>query len=118
VAENWRQIMVAKNKGQPASHKRIERSRVEWAVAPDHRNSVKDRRKKEPIMAKKQSTNQKSNRALNRTTGQTGAAKKPISRKKTTDAPFNEQDPKRRLGNFGGAGDHPRQGRRTSGIVG
>lgn len=33
-------------------------------------------------------------------------------------APVNEQDPKRRLGNFGGAGEHPRQGGRTSGIVG
>jgi hypothetical protein len=33
-------------------------------------------------------------------------------------ASFNEQDPKRRLGNFGGAGEHPRQGGRTSGIVG
>ena len=33
-------------------------------------------------------------------------------------APFNDQDPKRRLGNFGGAGEHPRQGGRTSGIVG
>ena len=32
--------------------------------------------------------------------------------------PFNDQDPKRRLGNFGGAGEHPRQGGRTSGIVG
>ena len=30
----------------------------------------------------------------------------------------NEQDVKRRLGNFGGAGEHPRQGGRTSGIVG
>jgi hypothetical protein len=30
----------------------------------------------------------------------------------------NEQDEKRRLGNFGGAGEHPRQGGRTSGIVG
>ncbi len=30
----------------------------------------------------------------------------------------NEQDPKRRLGNFAGAGEHPRQGGRTSGIVG
>jgi hypothetical protein len=30
----------------------------------------------------------------------------------------NEQDPKRRLGNFGGAGEHPHQGGRTSGIVG
>jgi hypothetical protein len=33
-------------------------------------------------------------------------------------APFNEQDPKRRLGNFSGAGEHARQGGRTSGIVG
>lgn len=33
-------------------------------------------------------------------------------------APFNEQDPKRRLGNFEGAGEHPRKGGRTSGIVG
>jgi len=33
-------------------------------------------------------------------------------------APFNDQDAKRRLGNFGGAGEHPRQGGRTSGIVG
>jgi hypothetical protein len=33
-------------------------------------------------------------------------------------ASFQEQDPKRRLGNFGGAGEHPRQGGRTSGIVG
>jgi hypothetical protein len=33
-------------------------------------------------------------------------------------APFSEQDPKRRLGNFSGMGEHPRQGGRTSGIVG
>ncbi len=33
-------------------------------------------------------------------------------------APFNEQDPERRLGNFTGAGEHARQGGRTSGIVG
>jgi hypothetical protein len=38
--------------------------------------------------------------------------------KKSAGAPFNEQDPKRRLGNYGGAGEHPRQGGRTSGIVG
>ena len=30
----------------------------------------------------------------------------------------NDQDVKRRLGNFSGAGEHPRQGGRTSGIVG
>jgi hypothetical protein len=35
-----------------------------------------------------------------------------------TGAPTNEQDAKRRLGNYGGAGEHPRQGGRTSGIVG
>lgn len=33
-------------------------------------------------------------------------------------APFNNQDPQRRLGNFEGAGEHPRVGGRTSGIVG
>lgn len=33
-------------------------------------------------------------------------------------APFNHQDPKRRLGNFSGTGEHPRQGSRTAGIVG
>jgi hypothetical protein len=33
-------------------------------------------------------------------------------------APFNEQDPKRRLGNFSGAGEHARQGGRSTGIVG
>jgi hypothetical protein len=33
-------------------------------------------------------------------------------------APFNEHDPKRRLGNFTGAGEHARQGSRTAGIVG
>jgi hypothetical protein len=38
--------------------------------------------------------------------------------KKRSGASFNEQDPKRRLGNFGGAGEHPRQGSRTAGIVG
>jgi hypothetical protein len=33
-------------------------------------------------------------------------------------AAVNEQDPKRRLGNFAGAGEHARQGGRSSGIVG
>jgi hypothetical protein len=33
-------------------------------------------------------------------------------------APFNEQDIKRRMGNFTGAGEHARRGGRTSGIVG
>ena len=35
-----------------------------------------------------------------------------------TGAPFNEQDIKRRLGNFTTAGEHARVGGRTSGIVG
>jgi hypothetical protein len=38
--------------------------------------------------------------------------------KKPTGAPFSEQDPKRRLGNFEGAGEHARKGSRTAGIVG
>jgi hypothetical protein len=54
------------------------------------------------------------------------ATEKPASRAKRhlkeapvgSGAAVNEQDPKRRLGNFGGAGEHPRQGGRTSGIVG
>lgn len=33
-------------------------------------------------------------------------------------ASFQEQDPKRQLGNFTSAGEHARQGGRTSGIVG
>ena len=45
-------------------------------------------------------------------------SKKPPIDKKASGAPFNEQDPKRRLGNFSGAGEHARQGGRTSGIVG
>ncbi|QDT52958.1 hypothetical protein Pan44_09720 [Caulifigura coniformis] len=32
--------------------------------------------------------------------------------------PGSQQDAKRRLGNFEGAGEHARQGGRTSGIVG
>ncbi len=33
-------------------------------------------------------------------------------------APFNEQDPERRLGTFEGAGEHALQGGRSAGIVG
>jgi hypothetical protein len=69
-------------------------------------------------MAKNKSANQKSNRTLNRTTGKSKTAKKKANRKKTTGAAFSEQDPKRRLGNFAGTGEHPRQGGRTTGIVG
>lgn len=35
-----------------------------------------------------------------------------------TGAPANDQDAKRRLGNFTTAGEHARQGGRTTGIVG
>src|SRR5690348_16438723 len=45
-----------------------------------------------------------------------GVGKKPAQT--PAGAPFTEQDPKRRLGNFSGAGEHPRRGGRTSGIVG
>jgi hypothetical protein len=38
--------------------------------------------------------------------------------KLTRGAPATEQDPKRRLGDFSAAGEHPRQGGRTTGIVG
>lgn len=38
--------------------------------------------------------------------------------KPTRGAPATDQDAKRRLGNFEGAGEHARQGGRTSGIVG
>jgi hypothetical protein len=48
------------------------------------------------------------------------AKKKPKAKKKPTDpgVGVNQQDVKRRLGNFSGAGEHARQGGRTSGIVG
>jgi len=39
-------------------------------------------------------------------------------RTKTAGAPFQETDPKRRLGNFQTAGEHARVGGRRSGIVG
>jgi hypothetical protein len=56
-------------------------------------------------------------------------ARKPTVKKRTINprsrkpnenegAPFNDADVKRRLGNFGGAGEHPRVGGRTTGIVG
>lgn len=55
------------------------------------------------------------------------AAVKPTVKKRTLNwrgavkalgAPASEQDPKRRLGDFTGAGEHARLGGRTSGIVG
>jgi hypothetical protein len=36
----------------------------------------------------------------------------------TSGVPGSEQDPRRRLGNFEGAGEHSRVGGRTAGIVG
>jgi hypothetical protein len=36
----------------------------------------------------------------------------------THGVPGSEQDPKRRLGNFTGAGEHARKGGRSTGIVG
>ena len=47
-------------------------------------------------------------------------AKRPAASKLKQDsgAPFSEQDPKRRLGNFTGAGEHARKGGRTAQIVG
>jgi hypothetical protein len=48
----------------------------------------------------------------------TAASRKKLIQQPPAGAPFNEQDPKRRLGNFSGAGEHPRKGGRTSGIVG
>jgi hypothetical protein len=66
-------------------------------------------------MAKKKSAAKK-NTSLNAKPKVSKAKKSAAS--KTSGAPFNEQDPKRRLGNYGGAGEHPRQGGRTSGIVG
>lgn len=47
---------------------------------------------------------------------ETGAGKSGSG--ETHGAPFNEQDPQRRLGNFEGAGEHPRRGGRRTGIVG
>ena len=56
-------------------------------------------------------------KAIQKVTGKKRSPMTPID-KGPTGAPFNEQDPKRRLGNFSGAGEHARQGSRTAGIVG
>jgi len=61
-------------------------------------------------MAKKANTKPKASAKTK--SRQSSLSKKPIG------APLNEQDPKRRLGNFSGAGEHPRKGSRTAGIVG
>ena len=65
-------------------------------------------------MAKQKSRGPVTNKASakKRTLNASGAGKK------SGGAPFNEQDPKRRLGNFVGAGEHARQGGRQAGIVG
>jgi hypothetical protein len=56
-------------------------------------------------------------KASQKAVGKKRSPKTPID-KPPTGAPFNEQDPKRRLGTFSGAGEHARQGSRTAGIVG
>jgi hypothetical protein len=61
-------------------------------------------------MAKK--TKAKDKASVKTKSRQSSLAKKPVG------APFSEQDPKRRLGNFSGTGEHPRKGGRTTGIVG
>jgi hypothetical protein len=61
-------------------------------------------------MAKKANKNSKV--SVKKKSRQSSLAKKPVG------APFSEQDPKRRLGNFSGTGEHPRKGGRTAGIVG
>lgn len=55
-----------------------------------------------------------------KSSGKTSADKRSLNRgrSKSGGDPFNEQDPKRRLGNFNSAGEHSRIGGRTSGIVG
>jgi hypothetical protein len=55
----------------------------------------------------------KKQRSLNATTGK-GAPGKPGK----SSAPGQEQDAKRRMGNFTTAGEHARVGSRTAGIVG
>jgi hypothetical protein len=65
-------------------------------------------KKKAATSAKKKNpAKAKQSRSLN------AGAKKP-----TRGAPFSDQDPERRLGDFTTAGEHARQGSRTSGIVG
>lgn len=61
-------------------------------------------------MAKKKSAPKK---AVSKKRGQ-----RANSAKQEGGASFYEQDPKRRLGNFTGAGEHARKGGRTAGIVG
>jgi hypothetical protein len=65
-------------------------------------------------MAKQKSRGPVTNKASakKRTLNASGAGKK------SGGAPFNEQDTKRRLGNFVGAGEHARQGGGQAGIVG
>ena len=52
-----------------------------------------------------------------RTLNQTAASDQTAAGKRTG-MPGQQQDPKRRLGNFSGRGEHARIGGRTSGIVG
>lgn len=64
-------------------------------------------------MAQKKRANSAKASVKKRTLNPSGTAKP-----KTGGAPFNELDPKRRLGQFEGAGEHPRVGGRGTGIVG
>ena len=64
-------------------------------------------------MASKKGKNSSQKSSVKRRTVNTTAQPK-----KVVGAPPNEQDIKRRLGNFTGAGEHARVGGRTSGIVG
>ena len=54
----------------------------------------------------------------NKASAKKRSANLPLGTKPPRGAPFNDQDPKRRLGNFVTAGEHARQGGRQAGIVG
>ena len=56
--------------------------------------------------------------AKKKTPAKATVKKRSLNAKPAAGAPTTEQDPKRRLGNFTGAGEHARQGSRTAGIVG
>jgi hypothetical protein len=89
---------------------------------------TRDRRKpliEENTMAKKKAAKKKTASKTSSKAKKPGRAKKsrslnaPGSRvKAAAGAPTTDQDPKKRLGNFATAGEHARQGGRTTGIVG
>ena len=57
-------------------------------------------------------------RAVKKTTRKRSVNAGKANREPPRGAPPTDQDPKRRLGNFTGAGEAPRKGHRTTGIVG